>query len=119
MWAYSAVDNAATGKVPTGSRLVETETIVHLAMALDLTVLVPLYAAAAALMWRRAPWGYVLAAVALISGIVHQVGYIVAMAFQSAADIPGAESYDPGEPAIVLLYLTGTFFLLRGPRRRS
>jgi hypothetical protein len=35
----------------------ETDTVVHLGMALDLTLLVPLYAAAAVLLWRRAPWG--------------------------------------------------------------
>ena len=36
MWIYLAVTNAVTGQVPTGSRHVETETIVHLGMALDL-----------------------------------------------------------------------------------
>ena len=57
MWVYLALENAITGNVPGGSRLVETDTVVRLGMALDLTLLVPLYAAAAALLWRRAPWG--------------------------------------------------------------
>jgi hypothetical protein len=117
MWTYFTVDNAVTGEVPAGSRLVETATIVHLGMALDLTVLVPLYAAAALLMWRHAAWGYVLAAVALVAGVLHQVSYMVAMPFQVAADIPGAASSDPAEPLIVLLYLVGAFSLLRGSAR--
>ena len=119
MWVYFAVDNAATGQVPTGSQLVETDTIVHLGMALDLTLLVPLYAAAAVLLWRHSAWGYVLAAVALFAGILHQVSYVIAMPFQVAADIPGAVSYDPAEPVIVFLYLAATALLLRGPASAS
>jgi hypothetical protein len=117
MWIYFAMDNAITGDVPAGSQLVETDTIVRLGMALDLTLLVPLYAVAAVLLWRRAAWGYPLAAVALVGGILHQVSYIVAMPFQVAADIPGAVSYDPLEPIIVMLYLVATALLFRGARR--
>jgi hypothetical protein len=113
MWAYFALDNALTGDVPTGSQLVETDTIVHLGMALDLTLLVPLYAAAALLLWRGAGWGYALGAISLIAGLLHQLSYIVAMPFQVAADIPNAVAYDPGEPVIVLVYLLGAFLLLR------
>lgn len=114
MWIYFAVTNAITGGVPAGSRLVETDAIVHLGMALDLSLLVPLYAVAAVLLWRRAAWGYVLAAVALFAGILHQVSYLVAMPFQAAANLPGAVSYDPAEPLIVLLYLVAALLLLRG-----
>jgi hypothetical protein len=119
MWVYFAVNNAVTGKVPAGSQLVETDTVVHLGMALDLALLVPLYAAAAALLWRHAAWGYVLAAVALIAGVLHQLSYIVAMPFQVAAGVSGAVSYDPVEPVIVLLYLVATALLLHGARRAS
>lgn len=113
MWAYFAMDNAITGDVPAGSRLVETTTIVHLGMALDLTLLVPLYAAAAVLLWRGAAWGYVLGAISLIAGLLHQVSYVVAMPFQVAADVPGAVTYDPGEPVVVLAYVAGALLLLR------
>lgn len=118
MWVYFAIDNAVTGDVPAGSQLVETVTMVRLGMTLDLAVLVPLYAAAAALLWRRAAWGYLLAAVALFAGLLHQVSYLVAMPFQAAAGIPGAVSYDPLEPVIVLLYLTEVLLLLLGARAR-
>ena len=111
MWAYFAVHNAVTGQVPAGSRLVETDTVVHLGMALDLVLLVPLYAAAAALMWRASPWGHVLGAIGVVAGLLHQVTYLVAMPFQVAAEIPGAVSYDAGEPVIVALYLAGAALL--------
>ena len=118
MWIYVAVDNAVTGALPTGSRLVETDTVVHLGMVPDLTLLVPLYVAAAALLWRRAAWGYALAGLALFAGSLHQLSYVVAMPFQVAADIPGAVAYDPGEPVIILVYLTASILLLHGARRR-
>jgi hypothetical protein len=117
LWAYFAIDNAVTGDVPAGSRMVETDTVVHLGMALDLSVLVPLYFAAAVLLWRRDAWGFPLAAIALGAGLLHQVSYIVAMPFQVAAEVPGAVSLDLGEPVIVLLYLTGVGLLLSGARR--
>jgi hypothetical protein len=74
-------------------------------MELDLTLLVPLYIVAAVMLWRRAPSGYVLAAVEVFAGTLHQLSYVVAMPFQAAADIPDAVTYDPGEPVILLLYL--------------
>lgn len=118
MWVYAGVDNAVTGDLPAGSRLVETDTVVHLGMALDLTLLVPLYAVAALLLWRRAPWGYVLAGLALLPGVLHQLSYLVAMPFQVVADVPGSVAFDRGEPFIVLLYLTGALLLLQGARHR-
>lgn len=68
MWLAVCVDYLVTGSLPTGSALVETETVVHLGIVLDLTVLVPLYLIAAVLLWRRRPWGFVLATLALVSG---------------------------------------------------
>jgi hypothetical protein len=114
MWIYFAANNAVTGEVPAGSRLVETDTIVRLGIALDLTLLVPVYAVAAALLWRRAGWGYVLAAIAVFAGVLHQVSYIVAMLFQSAAHVPGAVAFDSAEPVILVLYLVAAALLLRG-----
>jgi hypothetical protein len=119
MWVYVALANAVTGDPPTGSKLVETSAVVHLGMALDLMLLVPLYGAAALLLRRRAPWGFALAGVALLAGVLHQVSYIVAMPFQVAADVPGAVAYDPGEPAIVLLYVAASVLPFRGARRPS
>jgi hypothetical protein len=119
MWVYAALDNAVNGTVPEGSRLVETETVVRLGMALDLALLVPLYAVAAVLLWRRAAWGYPLAVIALVAGILHQVSYLVAMPFQVAADVPGAVGFDPGEPVILLAYIGAAVLLLSGARSRS
>jgi hypothetical protein len=118
LWVSYAVANAVSGQLPPGSALVETEAIVRLGMALDLALLVPLYAAAALLIWRKAAWGYVLASVALVAGLLHQVTYVLAMPFQLLAEVDGAVAYDPLEPVIVALYIAG-LALLHRPRRRQ
>jgi hypothetical protein len=118
MWLYVGLGNALTGDVPTGSLLVETDTVVRLGMALDLALLVPMYAISAVLLWRRLSWGYVAAAIALFSGAAHQVAYMVAMPFQVSAAVPGAVSYDASEPIIVALYVGGSVLLLLGGRAR-
>jgi hypothetical protein len=117
MWVAASVAYAVSGTIPAGSALVETDTVVHLGLVLDLTSLVPLYATAAALLWRRLPWGYVLAVLALVPGLLHQVGYVAALAAQSAAGVPGAMPFDPVEPVIVLLYAAATTALF--VRRRA
>ncbi|HEU4421403.1 MAG TPA: hypothetical protein VFR67_02555 [Pilimelia sp.] len=119
MWVFYSLRFAATGDAPVGSVLVETPTIVHLGYALDLSLLVPAYALAAVLLWRRAAWGYVLAAAVLVSGTVHQVGYLVALPFQVDAGVAGASAFDPGEPPIAVAFLIATVVLLAGLRRPS
>jgi hypothetical protein len=117
MWIFHALRFAVTGQLPEGSALVEEPTVAHLGFALDLAVLVPAYALAAVLLWRRAPWGYVLAALMLISGTVHQLGYLVALPFQVAAGVPGATAFDPLEPPIAAAFLVAAVALLAGLRR--
>jgi hypothetical protein len=117
MWIGWSVHSAVTGEIPPGSALLESDVVVHLGVVLDLTLLVPLYAFAAVLLWRRAPWGYVLAVVALVSGLLHQVSYVVATFAQYVADVPGVVAFDPVEPVIVTLYGVAAATLLLGLRR--
>jgi hypothetical protein len=116
MWLAACVNYQFTGSLPTGSALVETDPVVHLGIVLDLTVLVPLYAVAALLLWRRRPWGFVLATLVLVSGVLHQVSYLVALLAQTSAGVPDAVAFDPVEPVILLLYLAATVGLLAGRR---
>jgi hypothetical protein len=111
---------ALTGAVPQEpSHLVVPPAVTRLGAVVDLSLLVPLYLLAGVWAWRRRPWGYLLATAALVSGMLHQAGYIAGMGFQVAADIPGA-AFDPFEPFIVGLYAIGAGLLLgnvRGARR--
>jgi hypothetical protein len=117
MWIVNAVRFAVTGIAPPGSALVETPTVTHLGYALDLSLLVPAYTLAAVLLWHRAAWGHVAAATVLVSGTIHQLGYLVALPLQVRAGVPGATAIDPGEPPIALAFLLATAALLAGVRR--
>jgi len=92
---------------------------IHLGYVLDLVVLVPSYAAAAVLLWRRAPWRYVLGTVLLASGVGSQLDYMTALAFQTAAGVPGATAVDPAEPLITAAMLAGAGALLGNLRRTA
>jgi hypothetical protein len=119
MWIFYALWFAMTGQIPEGSALVETPIVVHLGYTLDLALLVPSYALAAVLLWRRAAWGYVMAAVLLIAGTIHQLGYLLALSFQAAAGVPGATAFDPMEPPVALAFLVSAAALLAGVSRPS
>lgn len=119
MWVLESLRYAVTGSTPAGSALVETDTVVHLGMALDLALLVPAYALAAVLLWRRTGWGVTIAAAVLVSGTLHQASYLVALPFQAAANVPGARAFDPGEPPIAAAFLVCSALLLAGVRRST
>ena len=117
MWVAAAVVNAVNGTVPVGSRLVETTELIHTSAVLDLALQVPLYAVGAVLLWRRSAWGYVLAFVALLSGIPEQISYLVGMPLQVRAGVPDAVAFDPLEPVIAGLYVLAFALLVLGARR--
>ena len=107
---------ALTGAVPEEpSQLVVPLTFTRLGAVLDLSLLVPAYLLAAVWLWRRRAWGYLLAAVVLLAGAMHQVSYIAGMLFQIAVGIRGA-AFDPFEPFIVGLFAIGSGLLLANLR---
>jgi hypothetical protein len=104
MWIFYSLRFALAGELPKESLLVLPEPNLHLAYVLDLTLLVPGYAVAAALLWRRTRWGYPMAAALLVFSLVHELNYVVALVFQSNAHIPGATALDP--QALVVIAVT-------------
>ena len=117
MWVAASIRFVATGQLPEEtSKIVVPFVITRLGHALDLSLLVPAYLLAAVLLWRRKPWGYTLATMLLVAGVVHQIGYMIAMLFQVNADIAGASAFDPFEPVIALAYLAAVVLLLANIR---
>ena len=113
MWMYFAIQTMSTGQVPTdGVYMVQPARMAQLGWVLDLALLVPSYALAGVLLWRRAAWGFVLASVVFIAGFVQQVMYEAALLFQTAEKVPGALGFDPIDPIIALAFLAGAGLLL-------
>ncbi|MGY1701880.1 hypothetical protein ACI8AD_19605 [Geodermatophilus sp. SYSU D00766] len=117
MWTWFSLRFAATGAAPDEGLLLQPAPIGHLGYAMDLSTLVPGFATAAALLWRRRPWGYVLGAVLLLASAVIQVNYVLALAVQAAAGIPGATAFDPQEPYIAAVIIGAVAVLLGGLRQ--
>jgi hypothetical protein len=107
---------ALAGAVPDEpSPLVVPLQFTRLGAVLDLSLLVPAYLLAAVWLWRRRPWGLLLATIVLVAGMLHQLSYVSAMLYQLSADVPGA-AFDLYEPAIIALYLLGSVLLLANLR---
>ncbi|WP_069169339.1 hypothetical protein [Streptomyces griseus] len=117
MWGYSAMRYAVTGERPSESALVLPADRVHLAYVLDLGLLVPALLLGAVLLWRRTPWGYVLAPSLLVYLVLYQGNYVTALVFQSRAGIPDSQAYDPVEPYIAGVLLVAAVVMFAGLRR--
>jgi hypothetical protein len=118
MWILSSLRFALSGEVPVeASHLILPTPITHLGYVMDLAFLVPGYALAAILLWRRSGLGYVLATVLVISGALHQVSYMTALVFQAREGVPGARGFDPAEPFILAAYTCAAALLLFNVRR--
>ena len=103
---------ALAGTVPDEpSQLVVPLAFTRLGAVLDLSLLVPAYLLAAAWLWRRRAWGFLLSTIVLVAGALHQVSYMTAMLFQLSAEIPGA-AFDVFEPPIVALFVIASGLLL-------
>jgi hypothetical protein len=117
MWVFNSIRFAITGEPPSESYLVNRTEDIHLAYVLDLALLVPAYGVAGVLLWRRQPWGYLLAAVLLVSSVFHQLNYVIALVFQIEGEVPGA-AFDPIEPFIAAAFIAGAVALLANVRGR-
>ena len=120
MWIGNSVRSALTGTPLPDGLLVQPPAMLRLGYVMDLTTLVPGYATAAALLWRRHPWGGVLATVLLTASAPVQLAYMAALPAQVAAGVPGATAFDPQEPWIAALITAAAAAMLGGlPRYRA
>ncbi len=91
---------------------VETEAF-RLVAALDLTLMVPALVTGGVLLWRRSPWGYVIAAVAGVQATL----YLLVLTVNSTVAIARGLAAAPGELPIwgplLALTVTATTWLIR------
>ena len=85
----------------------------HLVAALDMTLMVPALVTGGVLLWRRRPWGYVIAAVAGIQASL----YLLVLSVNSVVSISRSIVAAPGELPIwgtlMVLTFTATVWLVR------
>jgi len=67
----------------------------HVVAALDLTLVVPYLALGGVLLWRRRPWGVVVAAVLLVKGAIYMLALVATTLSIMAAGFPEAAAELP------------------------
>ena len=113
-WGTMSVRYAVTGALPEDVMPPEA---VHLVYALDLAVLAPAFLVAGVLLWRRVPWGAVLAAAVNVSGAVYLAVLWAVGGFQADAGIAGRTWASPMAIGSTLLCLAAALVLLVPGRR--
>jgi hypothetical protein len=91
-----------------------TTNVVHVQ---DLAFWLPLMAAAAAWLWRRRPWGYLIAGAGLVMWVIESVSIAVDQWYGHAADPGSPVAFAALVPAFAVLALAGLvpiYYLLRG-----
>ena len=84
--------------------------------AMDLTLLVPSLTLAAALLWRRRPWGYVLAAVLAVKCTTYTMALVGMGLFAARAGIAHAAVLTPIWAALSVTSLAAALALLANLR---
>ncbi len=114
-WGGLSIRHSVTGALPED---VMPPSAVHLVYALDLAVLAPAFLVAGVLLWRRVPWGAVLAAAVNVSGAAYLAVLWVVGGFQADAGIDGTTWASPVAIGSTLLCLLAALALLLPARRR-
>ncbi|MFG1611010.1 hypothetical protein [Actinoplanes sp. NPDC049265] len=116
LYSVAAVRFAITGQQPSDVLPMPSQRV-HLAYALDLTLLVPAVALAAVQLWRRTAWGYALGTAACLAVGVYQLNYIIQKIFVAEAGVAGVTSFDPRDLPVPAVLLSSATVLLLGLRK--
>ena len=112
-WGGMSLRFALTGELPQD---VMPPSAVHLVYAIDLSFLAPVFVVAGVLLWRREPWGSVLAVAINASGAVYLAVLWGVGGFQADAGIAGKSWLSPVAIGSVLACLAATLALLVRPQ---
>jgi len=99
-----------TGQLP--QIVVKTGHPTNVIPALDLSLLVPILVLGAAWLWKRQPWGYVLAAMSIVKGAVYTLVLTVVSLWAANAGVPGASAEIPLWLFLTTAGLIASLFLL-------
>jgi hypothetical protein len=120
MWIFQSLSFIPTGQVP--EIIVEVDHPTNVIAALDLSLVVSVLVLGAIWLWKRQPWGYVLAAMANVKSAVYSLVLAVSSATAALAGHEGAASLIPLWGFLSTAALIASVFLLanvRQPDRNS
>ena len=110
LWTTFSIAYAVTGHLTLGAATLPG---MHLVFALDLSLMAPSMALGGVWLWRRLPWGYLLATTLCVFGAAYQANLAAAGVFQSNAGVVGAKVVDPMGVAVLLAFVVASVAMLR------
>ena len=93
LWVLQSLAFVFTGQPP--QSLVDSGHVTEIVFALDLALLVPGMIIGAAWLWRRRPWGYVVAGMMMVKATLYPIALIGMSVFAVSAGVPDAGSMTP------------------------
>ena len=110
LWIAQSLSFVITGQVPEFISKVAHPTSV--VFALDLSLVVPFLVLGAIWLWKRQPWGYVLAAILNVKGAVYMLTLAGASVSAARAGFPEASAELPLWGLLSLGFIVASLFLL-------
>jgi hypothetical protein len=88
IYVIQSLGFVVTGQLP--PIIVKTGHPTSVIFALDLSLLAPVFVLGAIWLWKRKPWGYVLAAMSIVKGTTYTLVLTVVAIWGANAGVPGA-----------------------------
>jgi hypothetical protein len=110
LWIAQSLSFVATGQVP--EFIVQVDHPTSVVFALDLSMVVPFLILGAVWLWKRRPWGYVLASILCVKGTVYMLALVVLSTGAMTADFPSVSAELPMWGLLSLGFLLASLFLL-------
>jgi len=110
LWTTFSIAYAVRGHLTLGAATLPG---MHLVFALDLSLMAPSMAIGGVWLWRRLPWGSVLATALCVFGAAYQTNLAAAGVFQSNAGVVGVKVVDPMGLAVLLAFVVALIAMLR------
>jgi hypothetical protein len=110
LWISQSLSFVVTGRVPEFINKVAHPTSV--VFALDLSLVVPFLVLGAIWLWKRQPWGYILAAILCVKGTVYMLALVVLSTAAMTADFPSISTELPLWGLLSLGFLAASLSLL-------
>lgn len=110
IYVMQSVNFIVSGKLPA---IIETTGHpTNIVFALDLSLLVPILVLGAIWLWKRQPWGYVLAGISLGKGIVYNIVLAAGAYWATKSGVQGVSSEIPLWITLAVMGSIAFFFLI-------
>jgi hypothetical protein len=117
LWIVQSVGFIVTGQLP--QSIIDAGGQTNIVFAIDLGIMIPALILGAAWLWKRQPWGYVLAVIMNIKGATYALALVMMSIFSLQNNVPGAADLLPLWIFFTLASLVATGFLLMNLKARE